>query len=283
MEHYHHSDDFHVASASTPLPSIVANHSAAVTSSTTTAPPQEPHRIHEDENDEPDTAFRHVSPPQQPQPQLQQKDDTNINHDNFSSNHDKIVSVVRYVMTFLLLLFILAAILSILSMKQYRFVVTLLWILLIFLFLGFCAFIDETVMRNPTLHNHHSHRRRGLFHPIIPTIVHDYIVAGFTDFIHDCHTYDYRNHMGRISNTSAWDTTTDDNTGADDAPRSSRPPRTKLFRILVVPPIRALWAFRTRHRRRPPSTTTATELDQPNDANDPQRYVPPPSVAPPII
>lgn len=282
MEPYNHS--YHAESSSTP---IIANHAAAdavVTSSTTTAPRQEPHCIQEDENKddaEPDTAFHHISPPPPPPPPQQQQqpnDDVNSNHDSFSSKHDKIASVVRYVMTFLLLLFIIAALLSIGSMKQYRFVVTFLWILLIFLFLGFCGFIDETVLRNPTLH-----RRRGLFHPIIPTVVvHDYIVAGFHDFIHDCHTYDYLHHRGRISNTPAWDTTNDD-PNETAGPRSSTPPRTKLFRILVVVlPMQALRNFRMRHnRRRPPSTTTVvSSLDPPND---PQRYVPPLSVAPPII
>jgi hypothetical protein len=107
----------------------------------------------------------------------------------------QVAVVVRYVMTLLLGLLIISALLSITAVQHYKFILSVLWIIIVSLFVGFCYFIYETILdvESGTLtRDGRSRRSRGtgsmtVFHPMVHK-VNDYIVSGILNFIDDCRT-----------------------------------------------------------------------------------------------
>ena len=262
-------------------------HTTNKTTSTTTAGNSSSH-IRGDDN-EMDTAhiFHHDSTSRCP-----------IHSSSSGHTATVVVTVVRSTMTFLLVLFSLAAVLSILSVQQYSFIVLVIWILLLLIFIGFCYLIDDMILqeyqRDP---QRQQHRRRTIFHPILHT-VHDYIVTGISHFVDDCRTEYYFLHTMITAHDASEcnDTTTStyhhmsSSSSTTDHETTTTSTKTRFFRRFVQPVLH--YHFR-RNRKRPGQTpTTATpppvssshvhEMETNTttttmklDGNDTNRYIPP--------
>jgi Ca2+/Na+ antiporter len=129
-------------------------------------------------------------------------------------------TILRYGMTAVALLLIIAAFLSIITVSQYHFVLFCVWMVLLLFFVGFCFFIQETVF------NASSNRHQQIFHPVVHAMS-DWIGSGIINFVNDCQS-EYALLM--LSNEAAYDQyrPTPEET-------SRTRPRTKLFRIVIQP------------------------------------------------
>jgi hypothetical protein len=150
-------------------------------------------------------------------------------------------TVIRYVMTVVALLLIVAAFLSIFIASQYHFLLFCVWLILFIFFVGFCYFIQETAM------NDSPRRRRQIFHPAVHAMG-DWIASGIKNFVDDCQS-EYAVLL--LSNEAAHDhyrrfDSTTTRLGTNDPSRTR--PRTKLFRVVVQPVLNmAFW----RRRKQP--------------------------------
>jgi hypothetical protein len=173
-------------------------------------------------------------------------------------------TIIRYVMTAVASLLIVAAFLSIATATQYRFLLGCVWTILLFFFIGFCYFIQETVI------NDASGRRRQIFHPAVHAMG-DWIASGIKNFVEDCQN-EYAVLL--LSNEAAYDhyRQFDATATQPDGPGPTRP-RTKLFRAVVQPIMNVAFWRRRKHRRRKQNTIPHDKATPKNTVE----YVPPPT------
>lgn len=168
-------------------------------------------------------------------------------------------TMIRYVMTAVAVLLIVAAFLSIVTASQYHFLLACVWMTLLTFYIGFCFFIQETVM------NSSSSRRRQIFHPVVHAMG-DWIASGIKNFVDDCQS-EYAVLM--LSNEAAYDhyrhfNSTQAQLDVHAAESSRGRPRTRLFRLVIQPIMNVTFRRRRNFRKKrtmPQEDATACDME----------------------
>jgi hypothetical protein len=148
-----------------------------------------------------------------------------------------VVATLRWLMTGTLALLATAAILSLWAATQYRLILLVGWMIVGFLFVGFCLVLQDTV-----LDVGRRRQRRRVFHPAVHAMA-DWVVSGVTDFLDDCRDEYQRLLLLSNSDSAKAGEELSATTGHEE---DRKKPRSRLFRVMVQP----LFQLRMRRQRR---------------------------------
>jgi hypothetical protein len=171
-----------------------------------------------------------------------------------------VVATLRWLMTGTLALLATAAILSLWAATQYRIILLVGWMIVGFLFVGFCLVLQDTV-----LDVGRQRRRRRVFHPAVHAMA-DWVVLGVTDFLDDCR--DEYQRLLLLSNSDS--AQTGDEMSLTTGVQERKKPRSRLFRVMVQP----LFQLRMRRQRRRQEKQQKKECAA-VPTNDSAEYIPP--------
>ena len=184
--------------------------------------------------------------------------------------HQNVNSTVRWTMTGAALLFVLAGFLTILVASQYRFVLACVWATLLFMFVAFVWFVQQTVICSNS-------RNKRVFHPALHAVA-GWVQQRVQDLRDDARAcYDEvlllanEPEFDNYKEASYFESESGDNKNSNKARRTDgdgRKPKSALFRVILKPALSVILGGRRRRRqkRAQQETTPSSSL-----------YVPPSS------
>lgn len=166
-------------------------------------------------------------------------------HPQLSTNPSLSESTVRTAMTVAAALLAVAAVLSVFAVTSYHLFLACVWIILLTLFVGFCFFIQETILSDAQ-----RQQRRRVFHPVVHAVA-DWISYHVTAFVEDCrdeYQWQMLTNGSADSSSNEYNTNVNKNGDPRQHQQERRQPRSPVFRVLVQP--FSQWNQRRRTKRR---------------------------------